>query len=194
MAQDLRDVFKEERERKYPMKPGHEARFMDRLDKDIGGKKKKSFTPLMVAATVLLLMGIGSFMYLSADKEEAIKSAVVGKPDEAYRISVLSLGDLSPDLQKIEQYYVTNINLELSELEISRDNKAMVDGFMERLAELNTEYTALNKELNTIGPNEQTINALITNLQLRLQLLRKLKSKLDKLKSIENEEETSSII
>lgn len=46
-----------------------------------------------------------------------------------------------------------------------------MDSYMERLAELNKEYHRLNEELNELGPNDQTINALIKNLQLRLQLL-----------------------
>ena len=64
---------------------------------------------------------------------------------------------------------------------------------MERLAELDKEYAVLNKELNEFGPNDETISALIQNLQLRLQLLQRLKEKLNQLKSSENEQETHSI-
>jgi ABC-type iron transport system FetAB ATPase subunit len=77
--------------------------------------------------------------------------------------------------------------LELASLEMSPDNKVVVDDFMDRLSELNKEYKSLNNELNEVGPNEQTIGALIKNLQLRLQLLLKLKEKLHQLKSSENE-------
>jgi uncharacterized protein YeeX (DUF496 family) len=84
--------------------------------------------------------------------------------------------------------------MELSEIEISDDNKAMVDGYMERLAQLNKEYLELNKELNTIGPNDQTIAALIRNLQLRLELLYKLNDQLNSLKSSENETVSSQSI
>jgi SMC interacting uncharacterized protein involved in chromosome segregation len=54
---------------------------------------------------------------------------------------------------------------------------------MERLEELNREYKKLNGELNSIGPNDQTITALIKNLQLRLQLLYKLRDKLKELQA-----------
>jgi hypothetical protein len=106
----------------------------------------------------------------------------------------ISLGDLSPDLKKIEDYYVVNINLALADLEISQENKDLVDDYMKRLGELNAEYTKLNKELNEIGPNDQTITALIKNLQLRLQLLQKLKSKLYEFKTSENEQVTANIV
>jgi predicted RNase H-like nuclease (RuvC/YqgF family) len=105
-----------------------------------------------------------------------------------------SLGDLSPDLKKVENYYVANINLELSRLEVSGENKALVDDYMKRLSELDEEYKMLNIELNEIGPNDQTISALIRNLQLRLQLLQKLKQKLNQLKSSENEQVTSNSV
>ena len=97
-------------------------------------------------------------------------------------------------MKKIESYYVTNINLQLSDLEYAGDNKIMVDGYMERLAELDKEYNKLNVELNEIGPNDQTITALVKNLQLRLQLLQKLKTKLNQLKSSKNEQESSNTI
>ena len=75
-------------------------------------------------------------------------------------------------MQKIESYYVANINLELANLEVSDENNDLVDSYMEQLAMLDAEYKKLNKELNTIGPKDQTIEALIQNLQLRLQLLK----------------------
>ncbi len=59
---------------------------------------------------------------------------------------------------------------------------------MQRLSELDKEYTSLNTELNKIGPSEATVTALIDNLKLRLDLLFKLKSKLKELKNQNNEE------
>ena len=52
----------------------------------------------------------------------------------------------------------------------------------------------MNLELNQLGPNDQTISALIKNLQLRLQLLQKLKEKLNEVQSSKNEQyETNAI-
>jgi hypothetical protein len=77
---------------------------------------------------------------------------------------------------------------------VSDDTKTLVDGFMNQLQELDVEYETLNEELNKIGPNDQTISALIQNLQLRLQLLQKLKKKLNSLNTSKNEQiETNTI-
>ncbi|MEO9513840.1 MAG: hypothetical protein ABJN84_13105 [Flavobacteriaceae bacterium] len=200
MGQDLRELFAKEREeRGYVMKKGHEARFLEKLEEEMpnasAGKKTSPSLWLGIAASVVLVFGLGIyFLSTSMKADPAIDTVVVENETSQKNGSAISLGDLSPDLKKIESYYVTNINLELSGLEFTGDNKDVIDGYMERLAELDKEYGRLNADLNEFGPNDQTIEALIKNLQLRLQLLQKLKSKLNQLKSSKNEHESSHII
>jgi hypothetical protein len=100
----------------------------------------------------------------------------------------LTLADISPDLKKVQEFYMTGINMQLASLKITDENKELVDGYMERLAELDKEYTVLNTELTKVGPTEATVTALIDNLRLRLDLLFKLKSKLKELKNQDNDE------
>ncbi len=194
MAQDLRKLFKEEQKgEQFVMTEGHEKRFMGRLDKELPKQRKFPFFILKIAATILVLIGIGAFYIMNGDANE-IPPVIVDKNPSVETQNEISLGDLSPDLKKIENYYVANINLELSKLNVSGENKALVDSYMDRLAELNLEYQNLNAELNQIGPNDQTISALIKNLQLRLQLLQKLKEKLNEVQSSKNEQyETNAI-
>ena len=194
MAQDLRELFREEKGKKHPMKKGHEERFLNRLDKELPIKRKSTFYFIKIAASILVLFSLGIYTYINFSNEAPQPSAIVDKGTENEQPKEYSLGDLSPDLKKIENYYVANINLELSRLEVSDENKALVDDYMSRLSELDKEYQKLNIELNEIGPNDQTINALIKNLQLRLQLLQKLKLKLDQLKTSENEQVTSKSV
>jgi len=192
MAQDLRELFKEEKAKSHPMKDGHEERFSELLDKELPLKRKSTFYFIKIAASVLVLFSLGIYTSIYYKGDTLPQPAIVeteNTKDQGY-----SLGNLSPELKKIENYYVANINLELSRLEVSNENKAIVDDYMRRLSELNEEYKRLNIELNEIGPNDQTINALIKNLQLRLQLLQKLKEKLNQLKSSENEQVTSNSV
>lgn len=189
MGQDLREMFKRENKAgKFQMSEGHENRFLERLETELPKRKKSSFYILKIAASILVLLSIGVVSYKVLTGEDTIKTTVVEKNDPSKEEKGISFGDLSPDLKKVEDYYVTNINLELSRLQVSEENKILVDSFMDRLADLNTEYERLNMELNDIGPNDQTITALIKNLQLRLQLLQKLKGKLSELKSSKNEQ------
>ena len=193
MAQDLREFFKKEGNKEPLMKKGHEERFLQRLDKELPTRGKSTFYFIKIAASVLVLFSLGIYTYTNYESATPQQSVV----DKGVKQTVeqgYSLGDLSPDLKKVENYYVASINLELSRLEVSVENKALVDDYMSRLSELDEEYKRLNIELNEIGPNDQTITALIKNLQLRLQLLQKLKLKLNQLKSSENEQVTSNSV
>jgi len=189
MSQDLRDLFREENsENSAKMKVGHEDRFLKKLEKELSANKKPSFLILKVAASVAVLLGVGLY-FMNRDTTDTIEKNVVNTENPIKEIKKFSLSDLSPDLKKVEEYYVSTINFELSKLELTKDNKGLVDSYLDQLSELDEEYDTLNVELNEIGPNDQTINALIKNLQLRLQLLHKLKSKLIELKSSENEQD-----
>lgn len=197
MAQDLRELFAKEREQTtHKMKSGHENRFLSKLEMEMPTEKKSN--PLLwlsIAASVAVAFGLGIYYFSSTDNVDSnLNPTVVERNTSKEESQTISLGDLSPDLKKIESYYVTNINLELSGLEFTGDNKVVVDGYMERLGELDKEYNELNGELNEIGPNDQTITALVKNLQLRLQLLQKLKTKLNQLKSSKNEQKSSNIV
>ena len=194
MARDLRKLFEEEQEsEQFLMTKGHEKRFMDRMEKELPKQEKSSFFILKIAASILVLASIGTFFYINGE-DNTIPTNIVDKAPVVETKNSISLGDLSPDLKKVENYYVANINLVLSKLDASGDNKVLVDGYMERLAELNLEYKNLNTELNQIGPNDKTITALIKNLQLRLQLLQRLKEKLNEVQSSKSEQyETNAI-
>merc|ERR1711974_453883 len=108
----------------------------------------------------------------------AIENTVVENENQTKEDQLKSLGDVSPDLKKVEDYYLANINLELSKIKQTPENKELFDGYVIRLAELNQEYKRLSVELTENGPNELTVSALIDNLKLRLNLLYRLKEQL----------------
>lgn len=195
MAQDLRELARKEKiEDKFPMKSGHKERFAKLLEKELPKNRKPAIFKWSIAASLLFLLGLGLFIYKTNYFEGIENTTVVDKPDKTSESKGISLGDLSPDLKRVEDYYVVNINMELSKLDVSENNKALVDSYMKQLSGLDREYKLLNNELNSMGPNDQTITALIKNLQLRLQLLLKLKNKLNELKSSENETVTTNSI
>lgn len=195
MSQDLREMFKNsDTEIDQSMKDGHEQRFMKRMEMELPVAKGPSFPWFKIAASLIILIGLGTYVFMNWNNPEPIKTTIVDKNKPVPEDKGISLGDLSPDLKKVEDYYLVSINLELSQLEISDRNKTLIDSFMERLEELNLEYKKLNTELNEIGPNDQTITALIKNLQLRLQLLHKLRDKLKELQSRGMEADNDNLI
>ena len=189
MSQDLRDLFKKsDLKSSQKMKTGHEGRFIKKLEKELPDSKTPSDFFWKIAVSVALIIGVGAY-FLTQNRMDPSGIKVSDAENNGAETRTLSLGDLSPDLKKVEDYYVSTINFELSKLQLTEENKDLVDGFLEQLSELNEEYRRLNIELNETGPNDQTINALIRNLQLRLRLLHQLKDKLSELKSSENEQD-----
>lgn len=197
MSQDLRELFKKGQDKKeYKMRKGHKNRFLERLNMDLPKTKKSSFYVLKIAAAIVVIFSSGVYAYVQLNKGSIkdTKTPITRTIKNTEQIQQISLGDLSPNLQKVEQYYIGNINLNLAQLEVSETNKILIDSFMERLSTLDSDYKELNDELNEIGPNDQTISALIKNLQLRLRLLQKLKIKLNELKETQNEQITTNTI
>ena len=194
MAQDLRKLFEQDQEQQEQRMPtGHEARFMARLDEELPLRRSWYRTYWAVAASIVVVIGVAAFLLQREAVSDEIPTTVVDR-EETTALPQITLGDLSPDLKKVEDYYVSNINLELAQLDLSGEAKSVADGFIVQLGALDTEYKRLNDELNTLGPNDQTIEALVRNLQLRLQLLYKLKDTLQEFKSSQNEQhETNQI-
>ena len=194
MARDLRELFEQDQQGQgHSMPTGHEARFRVRLDEALPRTKSWYSTYWAIAASIVVLLGIAAFLWQKPDVSNEIPTTVVDRED-VKAVPQITLGDLSPDLKKVEDYYVSNINLELAQLDLRGEAKSVADGFILQLGELDAEYKRLNDELNTLGPNDQTIEALVKNLQLRLQLLYKLKDTLQEIKSSENaQHETNQI-
>lgn len=199
MEDDLRKRFQRERERqRQVMGPGHEERFLKRLELELPVQKRPSgwLSPWWgIAASLLILVGLSLYFFKSLHGAGPdIDRTVVEREGQQGEVRTISLGDLSPDFKKIETYYTTHINLQLSDLVVNNDNRDLIDGYMEQLGTLDREYQNLNRELNELGPNDQTIGALVRNLQIRLELLQKLKTRMEQLKSSKNEQESFDII
>lgn len=200
MARDIKKMFENYTPETSELPKGHEARFEAKLNKafseTVCEKKDTSFPWLKIAAVAIVFFSVSFFGYQQLSKkdleitENTTNSVVENNPENLEKNDApkLTLATLSPDLKKVEEYYMTGINMQLASLKINGENKEFVEGYMQRLSELDKEYTLLNAELNKVGPSEATVTALIDNLKMRLDLLFKLKSKLKELKNQNNEE------
>lgn len=176
MAQDLRNLFEKDTKTQHAkMSEGHEARFLDKLDAELPVKKQSNrFSFLNMAASVVILLGLSFGAYQFFQSPPVIPDS----DKQVVETNIKTLGDVSPDLKKVEDYYLASINLELSKVQMTPENKDLVDGYIQRLKELNEEYDKLTLELNENGPNEENLDALIDNLKFRLNLVMRLKDKL----------------
>ncbi|WP_046755575.1 hypothetical protein [Kordia jejudonensis] len=196
MGQDIKDLLKNEPLHIQKGLPdGHEARFLDRLEEALPQTavkeetKQSSFSIYKIAAAVILILSLAGLIYqqLGKDIVETGEGIVNTEVEATETPNLKSLGDVSPDLKKIEDYYMASINYELTQVEVSEIGKQLFKSYMDKLTILNNEHKVLQQELTDIGPNEETINAMIDNLQFRLKLLYQLKEKLNELKKSEND-------
>ncbi|MFD0861441.1 hypothetical protein ACFQ1M_04430 [Sungkyunkwania multivorans] len=191
MAQDIRKLFKEAQHlEKSKLSKEHEKRFLAKLEEELPAETKRSFRPwISMAASIVVLLAAGFGISKFYEKEPSVDAQKVVEVDKnASNPYEITLGNISPNLKKVEDYYVANINYELSQIEVDEASKHLFDSYMKKLTELNDEYVRLNKELNEVGPNQDSIDAMIDNLQLRLQLLYQLQEKLKELKKSKNEQ------
>lgn len=182
MAQDLKKLLQNDQKSQIGKMPeGHEARFLQKLDKALPQEsEKRKFSFINIAASVVIILGLsfGAYQFMSNSNNNSGNI-----PNEI--VNTKSIGDVSPELKKVEDYYLASINLELSKLQIDPENKELFDGYLLRMEELTKEYKLLSDEFVT-SPNEQTADALINNLKLRLNLMFRLKEKLSELKNSDN--------
>ncbi|PWI31483.1 hypothetical protein DI383_02100 [Flavobacteriaceae bacterium LYZ1037] len=186
MAQDIRELFKNDNKQATDkMSEGHEARFLNKLEAEFSERKKPTGSWMRIAASVVVVLGLSFGAYTFFNKPATIQ--VVETQTDTENITdntpTKSLGDISPDLKKVEDYYLANINLELSKVKMTPENKELIDGYINQLETLNKEYKQISIELTRSGPNELTVNALITNLKFRLNLMYRLKEQLQTLQT-----------
>jgi len=192
MGQDIREMFaSEEQVGKEKLSKGHQRRFEARLEEALPVKKKrKNYSSFFqIAAVLVVALGIGAFFFFNTNQDPVQNNnQMVETPgqesatDEKVRSTEYRLSDVSPEFKKIEDYYMASVNIQLAKLDMTPGNKELIDAFMMKLETLNEEYIALNAEIQETGLNEETVEAMIANLQLRLDLLKKLKTKLNEIK------------
>lgn len=191
MQQDIREKLKQYKEEHIELSSNHKSKFEALLQQEIHQQKpkKKTFKWLSIAASIVLLLSLGIQFYSSENIETQLKDAETSSAQKE-----ITLGNISPEFNAIETYYTNSINLEISQLDFSEDYKEIVDSYLFKISELTKEYKSLTKELNTNGVNDATIDALIRNMQLRLQLFQRLKKQLNELKKLNTKQNETQII
>lgn len=147
---------------------GHEDRFLKKLNQQNNGKKSIPWKWLSVAASILLFIGfqLGS---------------LTNKPT--------TMPEISPEMNETHTFFVSTINQELREIEKYRniDTESIIEDALDKIEELEDQYTDFKKELNFMGNEQQVIQGMIANYQQRLQILEDLLLQLEELKKHKNQ-------
>ncbi|WP_299670123.1 hypothetical protein [uncultured Polaribacter sp.] len=193
MQQDIRNSVNKYKEKDIELSANHSKKFKALLHAEFPQEKSKkiNFKWLSIAASVVLLISLAIQFYPT---DTIVAPLNQNNTENNATSKKITLGGISPEFETIEKYYKNSINLEISQLELTDENKEVIDGYLLKIAELTKEYKSLTQELNNNGVNDSTIDALISNLQLRLQLLQRLKKQLKQLKNLNTNQNETQII
>ncbi len=178
MGQNLKKLFEKDRLVNHPRRKDHEDLFIERLYTELPVKKRNTFEIFKIAASILLFVALGTTSYLLINPINQDKKTIQ---------SEFILSAISPELEEIEDFYITNINLTLLEVQDNKEGKSIFNRYMNRFSILKREYKKLVIEINEEGPNTRSINALINNLKMQLELLQTLKTEMIPLNNKEHE-------
>lgn len=182
MPNDLRSMLRDSEVESSSLSKNHRKKFEQKLRAELHPTKQRNSKRLQIAASFIVVVGLSVSLFF-------FNEPAAEKQQQPAQIE--NLGSISPELGKIENFYLASIQAEISGLNQTPENAELVNGYLQKIAELSNDYKVLTKELNTGELSQKTVNALIENLQQRLNLLYQLKEQLDEFKKLQNDETTS---
>ncbi|AWH72906.1 hypothetical protein DCS32_01630 [Dokdonia sp. Dokd-P16] len=195
MAQDIRELMKNDSDSKQSLREGHTRRFENLLEERLPIKEQKTsakggiYLWMKIAAVLIVAGGIVFMVYNNAFAKAGDQQLVEVETREKQNAEPeVLLSAISPEFKRVEDYYLASVNLEIARLEITDDNKELIDAFMKQLSDLDEEYKSLNREITESGVSDEMVSAMIENLKLRVELMIKLKSKLKEMKNAAQQE------
>ena len=132
---------------------------------------------LQIAASFLIVIGLGFSVYISNNNSEKVTIAAPHIQSE------FSLSNVSNELKEVETYYTSQVNSKLKKAhELKID-----DELLEEITFLDEEYKQLKEEANGSVDNQKIIEAMINNYRLKLQILENVLSEFDDTKTVKND-------
>ncbi len=173
MDDKLQNFFTENEFDVHQPHSGHFKRFEKKL-KSEKPQRSMSWKWMSVAAAVILSIGFG----LGNLTQES---------------NSYDLSSISPKMGETQNFLVNAIHVEMIELEKNRtlDTESIIETTLEELEELEDTYKAYVKKLKRDGEQREIINAMISNYQQRLEILKRALKQIDNLRinnNLENED------
>ncbi|WP_422861104.1 hypothetical protein [Flagellimonas sp. W118] len=154
---------------------GHQERFLEKLNRSKGvvtlNKRKTNwFRPLSIAASIILLCVLGLKVF---NGQPTLKEQVV---------------EIAPEVSKTEFYFANLIEEQVQQLKDvkSPETAKLVDDTLLQLQKLENNYQTLEQELVNGGNSKIILNAMITNFQTRIDLLKEVLTNIENIKNLKS--------
>lgn len=133
--------------------------FLDEEDKQPKKREAKTFSlgfVLKVAASVIIVMGIGFGVYLQSQKGA----------------KGVDLAAINPEYAQQQVHYASLVESKLSQLKTaSKNDPQLYKEFSAEIAKMDSTYKKLNSDLATSPNQERVLRAMIRNLQIQTEVL-----------------------
>lgn len=170
MKQDIRDLFKEDEDLKTPP-ANHRNEFLEKLKKQ-NQSKKPSLKWLKIAAVFIVALTVGLSVF--------------------YKEKTENVSPMIAQIEAVEAEYLKEIDAEWKNFVAIADDEMLVDRFKKKLDELDNDYKIISKQFKSDANNIQVVEALVKNLQTRLQILKDIQEHINILNQ-KNEQNEKSI-
>ena len=117
MKVEIREKIKEHKMLR-ELSKDHRSLFEQKLQKELHRKPKSPKSFLMIAASVIVLFSLG---YLITNVQQTPRQMIETSSAK------VSLEEFSPELKKVENYYLTAISFEMANLKVTDDNKMILE-------------------------------------------------------------------
>lgn len=181
MKKDIKNLFNEKDNSKLELPENHRQEFLKKLEstKFQHSKKTKKSYWYQIAATIILCISIGiaSTNLLNKEPQELTnKESLVEK-----------------EIKTIEESYYTTINNEWKTFLTLTKDERLIERYQKQLYDLDLEYKQHHKLFKNNNNNASAIEALIKNLQTRLELIKNIQTHIKLLNKQKVENETITI-
>lgn len=147
------------------------------------GKRDQRFSMpwknlLKVAATLLLLISITFGYYMNKQRIDFDRYGI-------------ALQDVSTDLAETEAFYTMQIDEKLSLIKLQKEK--LDSELLQQMETFDADYQVLKKDLKENADSEEVINAMIEHYRLKLALLEKIFSEIEKDNVIQDYDKAKAI-
>jgi len=153
MKQDIRNLFTEEDDLK-TLPENHRMEFAEKLKKQ--SKPKQNLYAWLSAAAILIIALTIGFNAMEMESKQELKQS----------------SPIIAQVETVEAEYLANIETEWQSFLAITDDAILVERFRKKLKELDTDYQEISLEFKEDANNILVIEALVENLQTRLQILK----------------------
>lgn len=161
---------------------GHQQRFLERLNQANEvvtlPEKRNWWKPLSIAASIALVCVLGLELF---NNQPTIKEQVV---------------EIAPEVSETEFYFTSLIEEQIQELkdEKSPETAKLVEDTLIKLHDLEEDYKILEQELVNGGNSKLLLNAMITNFQIRIDLLEEVLANVQTIKNLKPQDDANFTI